>query len=314
MSSNLYSLPETLTGNIRTYSGKVRDLIVVNNTYLISICSDRISAFDQILPIEIPHKGQILNRTAEFFLNQTSHICQNWFESSPHPRISYGMFCNPIALEVVVRDYLTGHLWRLYEKGIRNVCGNVLPHGLIKDQKLPQTIITPTIKAKNGHDTDIDIDQVVTQGIIKSEVWKSIQDKSMSLFNYGKDFAATRGLILVDTKYEFGLKNGEVILIDEVHTPDSSRYFESDSYLDFFTQGQPQKQLSKEFVREWLMEQGFSGQAGQQIPIITESQAKLFSRRYMETFERITDQNIISDDSLTNDELVSLVETLAQRS
>ncbi|NLR90738.1 phosphoribosylaminoimidazolesuccinocarboxamide synthase [Flammeovirga agarivorans] len=269
------------------YKGKVRDVYFFDDKIGI-VASDRISAFDVILERAIPYKGQVLNQIAEKFLKMTSDIVPNWFESAPHPNVHIGKKCDAFAVEMVIRGYLAGHAWREYRDGKRELCGVPLPEGLKENDKLPHPIITPSTKATEGHDEDISREEILKQGIVSEEDYKKLEEYTYALFAKGQEFANERGLILVDTKYEFGKFNDEIFLIDEVHTPDSSRYFYADGYQDRQDADEPQKQLSKEFVRQWLIENGFQGKDGQKQPFMSDEFVKSVSDRYIELFENIT--------------------------
>lgn len=275
-------------GQTAVYHGKVRDVYFVKDK-LVIVASDRISAFDHILPRAIPFKGQVLNLIAKFFLENTKDICPNWWEQSPHPAVSIGKKCEPIRVEVVVRGYLAGYAAREYAKGIREICGITLPDGLQENQQLPTPIITPTAKnMEGGHDEDITREAIIERGLVAEKIYSQVEKYAMSLFERGTAMAKEKGLLLVDTKYEFGLYNGEVYLIDEIHTPDSSRYFYADGYAEKLAAGEPQRQLSKEFVREWLIENGFQGKEGQQIPQMSDEFVVSITDRYIELYEKIT--------------------------
>lgn len=276
-------------GQTGFYRGKVRDVYSFPNQ-LVMIASDRISAFDVVLPRPVPHKGQVLNQTAQFFLNATSDVVPNWLLSVPDPNVSIGLRCEPYAVEMVVRGYLAGHAWRQYRDGHRTLCGVALPEGLRENDRLPQPIITPTTKAHEGHDEDISREEILRQGIVSEADYTQLEHYALALFERGTQMAAQRGLILVDTKYEFGNHEGQVYLIDEVHTPDSSRYFYADTYEANQRSGQAQKQLSKEFVREWLIANGFQGKAGQTVPDMSDEWINQISRRYVELYETVTGQ------------------------
>lgn len=276
-------------GQTGFYRGKVRDVYSFPNQ-LVMIASDRISAFDVVLPRPIPHKGQVLNQTAQFFLNATADVVPNWLLSVPDPNVSIGLRCEPYAVEMVVRGYLAGHAWRQYRDGHRTLCGVALPEGLRENDRLPQPIITPTTKAHEGHDEDISRDEILRQGIVSETGYTQLEHYALALFERGTHMAAQRGLILVDTKYEFGNHEGQVYLIDEVHTPDSSRYFYADTYEANQRTGQTQKQLSKEFVREWLIANGFQGKSGQTVPEMSDEWISQISRRYVELYETVTGQ------------------------
>ncbi len=284
-------------GQTGFYRGKVRDVYSFPNQ-LVMIASDRISAFDVVLPRPVPHKGQVLNQTAQFFLNATSDVVPNWLLSVPDPNVSIGLRCEPYAVEMVVRGYLAGHAWRQYRDGHRTLCGVALPEGLRENDRLPQPIITPTTKAHEGHDEDISREEILRQGIVSEADYTQLEHYALALFERGTQMAAQRGLILVDTKYEFGNHEGQVYLIDEVHTPDSSRYFYADTYEANQRSGQAQKQLSKEFVREWLIANGFQGKAGQTVPDMSDEWINQISRRYVELYETVTGQTFNpADDS-----------------
>lgn len=281
-------------GQKSVYHGKVRDVYKINEELLVMIVSDRISAFDVVLPKGIPFKGQMLNQIASKFLDATSDICPNWKLATPDPMVTVGVQCQSFPVEMIVRGYLCGSAWRAYKSGVREICGVKLPEGMRENEKFPTPIITPTTKAEHGfHDEDISKEEILKQGLVSPEDYAVLEKYTMELFLRGTEIAKERGLILVDTKYEFG-KHGETIyLIDEIHTPDSSRYFYEEGYMDRFEKGEPQRQLSKEFVREWLMENGFQGKEGQQVPEMTEEIVKGISERYMELFEKITGEKFV---------------------
>lgn len=279
--------PFVFPGQKSFYQGKVRDVYSFGK-YLLMITSNRISAFDVVLPREIPYKGQVLNQIAAHFLKATSDIVPNWLLTSPAPNAAFGLACEPIPIEMVVRGYLVGHLWREYKSGKREVCGVLLPDGLKENQKLPNPIITPTTKASEGHDEDISIKEILNQGIVSPSVMAELEEKTYALFDRGQQMADDKNLILVDTKYEFGFYEGKIMLMDEIHTPDSSRYFYKESYQTLFEAGEPQKQLSKEFVREWLIANNFQGKEGQTVPVITDEFVNQISERYILLFEEIT--------------------------
>lgn len=282
-------------GQTGVYHGKVRDVYSIENDLLVMIATDRISAFDVVLPRQIPFKGQVLNRIATNFLEQTRHIVPNWLISSPHPNVSIGFKAVPYKVEMVIRGYLTGHAWREYNSGKRILCGVELPDGMRENDPFPQPIITPATKADEGHDMDISSDEIIRQGIVPEAEYLKIEEYTRKLYAYGVEYARQRGLILVDTKYEFGKKNGEIILIDEVHTPDSSRYFYLDTYEENQQKGLPQKQLSKEFVRQWLIENGFQGKEEQQMPVMTDEFVETVSKRYIHLYEIITGQKFTGE-------------------
>lgn len=269
------------------YKGKVREVYTIDNTYLVMIASDRISAFDVVLPKGIPYKGQVLNQIAASFLEQTRDIAPNWFISSPDPSVSIGRMADPFKVEMVIRGYLTGHAWREYAAGKREICGVRMPDGMRENEAFPEPIITPTTKASEGHDEDISREQILAQGIVSPEDYAVLEKYTRALFERGTQMAAQRGLILVDTKYEFGKIDGEIHLIDEIHTPDSSRYFYANTYLDLLQKGEPQRQLSKEFVRQWLIQNGFQGKEGQVVPEMTSTYVQSVSERYIELYENI---------------------------
>ena len=284
-------------GQTSVYHGKVRDVYTLSDNKLIMIVSDRISAFDVVLPKGIPYKGQVLNQIASKFLDATSDIVPNWKLSSPDPNVTIGIKAEPFAVEMVIRGYLTGHAWREYKAGKRTLCGVTLPEGMIENQKFPSPIITPTTKAKEGHDEDISRDEIIKQGIVSKELYEQLEEITYKLFERGTQIAAEKGLILVDTKYEFGLVDGKIYLIDEIHTPDSSRYFYAEGYEERLAKGQEQKQLSKEFVRQWLIEHGFQGKEGQTVPEMNDAIVNAISHRYIELYEQITGEKFIPSDT-----------------
>ena len=276
-------------GQKNVYHGKVRDVYTVKNDLLVMIATDRISAFDVILPKGIPYKGQMLNQIAAKFLDATSDIVPNWKLACPDPMVTVGLRCQGYPVEMIVRGYLCGSAWRTYKSGIREICGVKIPDGMRENQRFPAPIITPTTKAELGrHDEDISKEEILKQGLVSKEEYDLLEKYTMALFLRGTEIAAERGLILVDTKYEFGNREGKIYLIDEIHTPDSSRYFYAEGYQERFEKGVAQKQLSKEFVREWLMENGFQGKEGQQVPEMTPEIVAGISERYIELFENIT--------------------------
>jgi phosphoribosylaminoimidazole-succinocarboxamide synthase len=278
------------------YRGKVRDVYTLADGKLLMIASDRISAFDHVLPKAIPYKGQVLNQIAAYFLEATRDIVPNWFITSPDPNISLGNACEPLKVEMVVRGYLAGHAWRTYQSGMRELCGITLPEGLKQNDPFPYPIITPTTKATIGHDEDISEAELLNQNIVTKNQWEILTDYTLKLYQRGQQMAHERGLILVDTKYEFGLINGEIYLMDEIHTPDSSRYFYLDGYQELQDANLPQKQLSKEFVREWLMSNGFQGKDRQIIPYMPEEFVYEVSERYIELYELISGQKFVKAD------------------
>ena len=270
------------------YNGKVRDVYNINDEFLTMIVTDRISAFDVVLPKGIPFKGQVLNQLAKMFLKSTEDIVPNWMISSPDPNVTIGHFCIPFKIEMVIRGYLTGHAWRTYKSGKREICGVKMPDGMVEHQKFPTPIITPSTKAEFGHDEDISREDILRKGIVEEKDYLKLEEYTRAVFQRGSEMADQRGLILVDTKYEFGKKDGKIFLIDEIHTPDSSRYFYKEGYQERQENGEPQKQLSKEFVREWLMENGFQGKDGQKIPEMNKEFVKSVSERYIELFEKVS--------------------------
>lgn len=297
------------SGQTQVYHGKVRDVYTINEDYLVMVASDRISAFDHILPKPIPYKGQVLNQVATMFLKATEDIVPNWLIGVPDPNVAVGYKCEPIRIEMVIRGYLTGHAWREYKAGKRILCGVQMPQGMIENQAFPVPIITPATKADEGHDEDISREEIQAQNIVNEEIYLQLEDFTRKLFARGTEMAAERGLILVDTKYEFGLLDGKVVLMDEIHTPDSSRYFYADGYEERQNKGQQQKQLSKEFVRQWLIENGFQGLEGQKMPEMPDEFVNLVTERYIELYEKITgdsfehsEQENINDRIFTNTE------------
>ncbi|MFB9844452.1 phosphoribosylaminoimidazolesuccinocarboxamide synthase [Mucilaginibacter ginsenosidivorans] len=279
------------------YKGKVRDVYTIDNRYLAMVVTDRISAFDVVLPEPIPYKGQVLNQIAAKFLTDTSDIVPNWVVTVPDPSVTIGRICEPFKVEMVIRGYLAGHAAREYTAGKREVCGEKLPEGLKENDKLPEPIITPTTKASVGHDEDISREQILARDIVSPEDYAQLEKYTKALYQRGTEIAAKRGLILVDTKYEFGKADGKIYLIDEIHTPDSSRYFYKDGYEERQKNGEPQKQLSKEFVRKWLIENGFQGKEGQVVPQMTPEIVASISDRYIELFEQITGEKFIKGDN-----------------
>ncbi len=275
-------------GQQRIYHGKVRDVYNIQDTYLLMVVSDRISAFDVVLPKGIPFKGQVLNQIASKFLDSTSDIVPNWKIASPDPMVTVGHYVEPYEVEMVIRGYLTGHAWREYRSGKRELCGIPLPEGMKENEQFPEPIITPTTKAKEGHDEDISREQIISRGLVPEAEYRLLEEYTRKLFQRGNEMATDKGLILVDTKYEFGRKDGQIYLIDEIHTPDSSRYFYLEGYAERLAKGEPQRQLSKEFVRQWLIDHGFQGKEGQKIPEMTEEFVNLVSERYIELYENIT--------------------------
>ncbi|MBQ7056527.1 MAG: phosphoribosylaminoimidazolesuccinocarboxamide synthase [Bacteroidaceae bacterium] len=284
-------------GQTSIYHGKVRDVYNINNETLVMVATDRISAFDVVLPEGIPYKGQVLNQIAAKFLDATKDICPNWKQATPDPMVTVGMMCEGFPLEMIVRGYLCGSAWRAYKDGMREICGVRLPEGMRENERFPEPIVTPTTKAELGlHDENISKAQILEQGLATPEEYEILEKYAIELFRRGTEIAAQRGLILVDTKYEFGKRNGEIVLMDEIHTPDSSRYFYSEGYQERFEAGEPQRQLSKEFVREWLMDNGFQGKAGQTVPEMTPEIVAGISERYIELYEHITGETFVREE------------------
>ncbi len=277
-----------LPGQVAKYTGKVRDVYSIGKDYLVMVATDRISAFDVVLPEGIPFKGQVLNQIASKFLDATADIIPNWKIAEVDPMATIGWRCEPFKVEMVIRGYLTGHAWREYKAGKRSLCGVSLPDGMVENQRFPEPIITPTTKADEGHDEDISKEEIIARGIVGKEDYEQLEAYTRALFARGTEMAAGKGLILVDTKYEFGKRDGRIILMDEIHTPDSSRYFYAEGYEERLAKGEHQKQLSKEFVREWLMANGFQGQAGQKVPEMTPQVVAGITDRYIELYEHIT--------------------------
>lgn len=287
----LYNTNYNFPGQTKVYHGKVRDVYTIGDDLLIMVASDRISAFDVVLDKGIPLKGQVLNQLASKFLDLTSDIVQNWKLASPDPNVTIGVACEPFRVEMVIRGYLTGHAWRLYKTGERVICGVTMPDGLKEHDKFPEPIITPATKADEGHDEDISREEIIARGIIDEEIYVQLEGYTRALYQRGTEIAAENDLILVDTKYEFGMKDGQIYLIDEIHTPDSSRYFYANGYEERQAQGKQQKQLSKEFVREWLMANHFMGKEGQTQPKMTEEFINTVSERYVELYEKVIGVN-----------------------
>ncbi len=294
--NTLLSTNFNFPGQTAYYKGKVREVYTINDKHLVMIASDRISAFDVVLPKGIPYKGQVLNQIAAEFLEKTRDIVPNWFVSSPDPSVSVGLMCDAFKVEMVIRGYLTGHAWREYSLGKRILCGVAMPDGMVENQKFPEPIITPTTKASEGHDEDISREEILGTGLVSEEDYLKLEDYTRKVFQRGTEMAAERGLILVDTKYEFGKRDGQIYLIDEIHTPDSSRYFYSESYEENLKSNEPQKQLSKEFVRQWLISNGFQGKDGQQIPEMTDDYVNSVSERYIELYENIAGKKFVKSD------------------
>ena len=288
------------------YHGKVRDVYNINDELMVMVATDRISAFDVILPKGIPFKGQVLNQIAATFLDATSDIVPNWKLATPDPMVTVGLKCEGFRVEMIIRGYLTGSAWREYQNGCRELCGVKLPEGMKENQKFPTPIITPTTKADAGHDENISKEEIIAQGLVSKEDYELMEKYTYALFARGTEMAAEKGLILVDTKYEFGKKDGKVYLIDEIHTPDSSRYFYADGYQEKFEKGEPQKQLSKEFVRQWLIDHNFMGKEGQQVPEMTDEYVNSVSDRYIELYEHIVGQKFNKADD--HDDLAARIE------
>lgn len=286
------------------YKGKVRDVYTISNQYLVMIVSDRISAFDVVLPRPIPYKGQVLNQIAAKCMDATKDIVPNWILSLPAPNTTIGKMCTPFRVEMVIRGYLAGSAWRAYKNGERTICGVTLPDGMKENQKLEKPIITPTTKAIVGHDEEISKEDIVARNIVSKEEYEQLEKYTHAVFQRGTEMAAKQGLILVDTKYEFGKYDGQIYLIDEIHTPDSSRYFYAEGYEEKFNQNLPQKQLSKEFVREWLMENNFMGKEGQQVPKMTDEIVQMISDRYIELYELILGEQFIKQDNVDTEQAV----------
>lgn len=285
-------------GQKNVYHGKVRDVYNINDEKLVMVATDRISAFDVVLPEGIPYKGQMLNQIAAKFLDATTDICPNWKLASPDPMVTVGVLCKGFPVEMIVRGYLCGSAWRAYKNGVREICGVKLPEGMRENERFPEPIITPTTKAEMGlHDEDISKEEILAQGLATPEEYATLENYTLALFKRGSEIAAERGLILVDTKYEFGIHDGIIYLMDEIHTPDSSRYFYAEGYQDRFEKGEAQKQLSKEFVREWLMENGFQGKEGQTVPEMTPEIVNSISERYIELYENITGESFVRENT-----------------
>ena len=297
-------------GQKDVYRGKVRDVYTINDEYLVMVVTDRISAFDVILPRGIPYKGQVLNQIADYFLDATAEIVPNWKIATPDPNVMIGLKLDPVKVEMVIRGYLSGHVWREYKSGRRTICGVSLPEGMKENDRFPEPIITPTTKATEGHDEDITREEILERGWVKEKIYQRMEKYTRALFKRGSEMAARRNLILVDTKYEFGLRNDHLYLIDEIHTPDSSRYFYAEGYRERQEKNEPQHQLSKEFVREWLMSHGFSGKTGQQVPDMGDAFVQRVSERYIELYENITGQPFIRVD---NERIEERIETNVSR-
>lgn len=296
MAKTLVSTNFNFEGQTGVYHGKVRDVYNINNDLLVMVATDRISAFDFILPKGIPSKGQVLNQIAADFLDATADIVPNWKLATPDPMVTVGLRCEGFPVEMIIRGYLTGSAWRAYAEGCRELCGVKLPEGMKENQKFPEPIITPTTKAASGHDENISKEEIIAQGLISADDYAVVEKYTKALFERGTEIAASKGLILVDTKYEFGKRDGKVILMDEIHTPDSSRYFYAEGYQDKFEKGEPQKQLSKEFVRQWLIEHDFMGKPGQKMPEMTDEYCESVAQRYIELYEDITGRKFQRND------------------
>ncbi|GHT74054.1 phosphoribosylaminoimidazole-succinocarboxamide synthase [Bacteroidia bacterium] len=297
MKNTLVTTHFKFPGQTAVYHGKVRDVYSIGKDTLVMIATDRISAFDVILPQGIPYKGQVLNQIAAQFLDATADILPNWKLATPDPMVTVGLRCEPFKVEMVIRGYLTGSAWREYKAGARTLCGIALPEGMRENEKFPSPVITPTTKADEGHDENISKEEIIAQGLVSREDYEQLERYTYALFQRGTEIAASKGLILVDTKYEFGKKDGKIYLIDEIHTPDSSRYFYQEGYQERFEKGEEQKQLSKEFVRKWLMDNGFQGKEGQKVPEMTPEYCESVSERYIELYEKITGKKFVKADS-----------------
>ena len=293
MAKTLVHTDFNFEGQTAVYHGKVRDVYSIGNDILVMVATDRISAFDVVLPKGIPSKRQVLNQIAASFLDATAHIVPNWKLATPDPMVTVGRKCEPFAVEMIIRGYLTGSAWRAYKNGCREICGVKLPDGMRENERFPEPIITPTTKAEAGHDEDISREEIIAQGIVSAEDYAVVEQYTRALFARGTEIAAAKGLILVDTKYEFGKADGKVILMDEIHTPDSSRYFYAEGYEEKFEKGEPQKQLSKDFVRQWLIDHDFMGKAGQTVPEMTDEYCQEVSQRYIELYEEITGNKFV---------------------
>jgi phosphoribosylaminoimidazole-succinocarboxamide synthase len=293
MSQAIVKTNFNLPGQTAKYVGKVRDVYTINNEYLVMVVTDRISAFDVVLPKGIPFKGQVLNQIAAKFLDATADIVPNWKIISPDPMVTIGHKADPYKVEMVIRGYLTGHAWREYKDGKRTLCGVAMPDGMVENQKFSEPIITPTTKADEGHDLDISREEIIAQKLVPADEYAQLEKYTRALFERGSQMAAEKGLILVDTKYEFGKKDGKIYLIDEIHTPDSSRYFYAEGYAERLKKGEAQKQLSKEFVRQWLIENNFQGKEGQVVPAMSDEYVSQVTDRYIELFEHITGDNFV---------------------
>jgi phosphoribosylaminoimidazole-succinocarboxamide synthase len=302
-----------LPGQTRFYSGKVRDVYTINQKWLVMVASDRISAFDVILPKTIPFKGQVLNQIAAYMLKATTDICPNWLEDVPAANVSIGKKCDPFKIEMVVRGNLTGHAWRTYSSGKKELCGVAMPAGMKENDYFPSPIITPSTKAEQGHDEDISAKEIIEKGLATKSEWDILCDYALKLFARGKEIAAKRGLILVDTKYEFGKIGNEVYLMDEIHTPDSSRYFYSDGFEQRQAKGERQMQLSKEFVREWLITNDFMGKPGQKVPEMSDKWVDTISKRYIELYEKVIGENFVPETLTDEERFIRIAESLRVR-
>ncbi len=300
-------------GQTAFYKGKVRDVYTINNQYLVMVASNRISAFDVVLPRPIPYKGQVLNQIAAFMLDQTKSICPNWLIESPAPNVSIGQLCEPFKIEMVVRGNLVGHAWRTYQNG-RKLCGETMPDGLKENDFFPTPLITPSTKAAAGHDEDISADEIIAQGLATAEEWEILKQYTLALFAKGKELAAKQGLILADTKYEFGKLNGKIVLMDEIHTPDSSRYFFAEGFEERQKKGERQLQLSKEFVREWLIANDFMGKTGQVVPEMTDEWIKTISDRYIQLYEQLIGERFVPVDLSDEETYNKTTQSLAKLS
>lgn len=296
MKSALVETNFEFKGQTSVYHGKVRDVYTINDDLLVMVATDRISAFDKVLPKGIPYKGQVLNQIAAKFLDSTADILPNWKLATPDPMVTVGLRCEPFKVEMVIRGYITGSAWRAYQAGDREICGVKIPEGMIENQKFSSPIITPTTKADEGHDENISREEIIAQGLVSESDYIQLEKYTQALFARGTEIARERGLLLVDTKYEFGKKDGKIYLIDEIHTPDSSRYFYADTYEELFNAGKEQRQLSKEFVRKWLMDNGFQGKDGQSIPEMTDEFCEEVADRYIELYEHITGEKFVKAD------------------
>ena len=310
MKNTLVTTNFEFEGQTNVYHGKVRDVYSIGKDLLVIIATDRISAFDVVLPQGIPYKGQVLNQIAAKFLDATTDILPNWKLATPDPMVTVGLRCETYKVEMVIRGYLTGSAWREYKAGARTLCGVSLPDGMKENEKFPTPIITPTTKADEGHDENISKEEIIAQGLVGKDEYEQLEKYTYALFQRGTEMAAQKGLILVDTKYEFGKKDGKIYLIDEIHTPDSSRYFYGDTYQSLFEKGEEQRQLSKEFVRKWLMDNGFQGKDGQQVPEMTEEYCNSVSERYIELYEKIVGEKF--EKAVTNDVENRLYKSVSQ--